>query len=197
MQDILDTIDWKKILIKKYKSLGFNESQLALLLVRSQLSGIIGNDTLGQMMTLNVSDIDEMMHDLIQKEYLQLNDDGSIDFTPLIKKLHSIFLQDINTNNLVDLGSNQKKEIHKNIFNIIENEFTRPLTNSEIDITRDWIDKYTYDEIIEAIRSSLTSGNKSLRYISRVLADKHTKNIGGTAKNRANAEILSYNWLTD
>ena len=67
-----------------------------------------------------------------------------------------------------------------NIYNIIQEEFGRPISPIELEIVDSWKD-FSFDLIKLAIKEAVSSNNRAIKYIDRILYNWKTKGIKSVA----------------
>ena len=105
-----------------------------------------------------------------------------------------------------------KKEIkkqEKNIFELFEKEFARPLTPMEFEFINAWINSGMNEELIkEALKEATYNGVSNLRYIDKIIYEwtkKGYKTVEDVINNRYKKEekdnsdsyFFEYNWLDE
>ncbi|KHD84518.1 DnaD domain-containing protein [Heyndrickxia ginsengihumi] len=213
-----------QLLLKKYKQLGLNETELVLLLqVYSFLEDGIYFPTpkdLADRMVISENQCVMMLRRLIQQQFLAI-EEGSKDETILFERysIKPLFLK------LIDEFIYDKKqdELEKNLleetdlYTIFEQEFGRPLSPLECETLAMWIDQdqQTPEIIRAALREAVISGKLSFRYIDRILFDwkknnirtveaareygkkfhQQRKQVSGNGNGKSPNAVPFYNWL--
>ena len=112
------------------------------------------------------------------------------------------------------LRETKKKEknqkLKEDIFSTFETEFRRPLTGTEFEIIKAWIEKMYNEEIIlEALKEAVYNGATNIRYIDTILYEwnkkglKTKEDVENYFKNRyenkklEETNVFDYNWLDD
>ena len=112
------------------------------------------------------------------------------------------------------LRETKKKEKHQklkeDIFSTFELEFRRPLTGTEFEIIKAWLEKmYSEDLILEALKEAVYNGATNIRYIDTILYEwnkkglKTKEDVENYFKNRyenkklEETNVFDYNWLDD
>lgn len=166
------------VLLNYYKQMNLNEEELVLLLhVISFLDK--GNqfptpNELSSKMTISVTVCTEILHKLIQKGFIDIQDGFSesgiryekYTIEPLWEKLAQVFLMS---------KKQQKKEEQQkdgtDLYTVFEQEFGRPLSPFECESLAMWLDDDRHEPIIikAALREAVISGKLNFRYIDRIL----------------------------
>ena len=101
------------------------------------------------------------------------------------------------------------KNQEKNIFELFENEFARPLTPMEYELINAWIESGINEDLIkEALKEATYNGVNNFRYIDKILYEwgkKGYKTIDDVNKNKMKKEekneksvsFFEYNWLDE
>lgn len=101
------------------------------------------------------------------------------------------------------------KSQEKNIFELFESEFARPLTPMEFELINAWIESGINEDLIkEALKEATYNGVNNFRYIDKILYEwgkKGYKNIDDVNKNKMKKEerndkkvsFFEYNWLDE
>lgn len=210
MERIMDTIDWRTILVDSYKKLGLNENELSIILVTNSLiqKGVdfITPDIIALKMTLDFDEIDSCFTNLLKKEILTLEgkDKLKISIEPLKKKLIDIFYEELKKE--TSTISNKEQD---DIFVLFETEFGRALSQFEVNTIKDWFEQGNNASTIkEALNVATLAKVKTIRYIDKVLlewkrreelakngvsplSEKWRKNLEETM------EIAKINWMDD
>jgi len=112
------------------------------------------------------------------------------------------------------LRETRKKEknnkLKEDIFSTFEAEFRRPLTGTEFEIIKAWLEKmYNEDLILEALKEAVYNGATNIRYIDTILYEwnkkglKTKEDVENYFKNRYDnkkleeTSVFDYNWLDD
>lgn len=113
-----------------------------------------------------------------------------------------------------DLKDNLKKEnkakLKEDIFTTFESEFRRPLTGTEFEVIKAWLEKmYNEDFILRALEDAVYNGTTNIRYIDTILYEwnkkglKTREDVDNYFKNKREAKkieetnVFDYNWLED
>jgi len=164
-------------LLTSFKSLGLNETELAILM---QLHRFLDKNIyfptpnqLAKYLTITEEECANILRKLIQKGLLsinqinneqnQLNEVYSLE--PLWEKLYS--------------KQEKEKTIDGTIFILFEQEFGRPLSPFEIETINVWLDEDQLEpSLIKAgLRESVLMGKLNFKYIDRILRDWKQKGV--------------------
>lgn len=177
---LLNQINIPINLIKKYKSIGLNEEELAVIL---QVYRFIyeGNtfptpNEIAEHLTIEVEKCIDTLKNLMQKNVLTIEESNkdynklseSYSLNPLWEKLYT------------EINKEEKPvEEDTSIFILFEQEFGRPLSPFEIETITVWLDEDVIKpSLIKAgLRESVLMGKLNFRYIDRILREWQRKGI--------------------
>lgn len=104
----------------------------------------------------------------------------------------------------------KKGKIKEDIFTKFESEFRRPLTGTEFEIIKAWIEKmYNEELILKALEEAVYNGATNIRYIDTILYEWSKKgyqtreDVENSFKNKyenkklEETNVFDYNWLDD
>lgn len=174
------------LLMQYFKQLGLSHDELILIL---QLKSLMDkgeefpdSQIIAERLHLNQEEVFRLIHQLIHKKVLQIKikktsegkteDVYSLDF--LWEKLSLLDTQSAETEE--DKNNEQSQ---KHLYQLFEEEFSRPLSPIEIQTIGMWQEKDGYSlSLIEfALREAVLSQVYSLKYIDRILLTWEKKNI--------------------
>ncbi len=131
----------------------------------------------------------------------------------IIKNDDDKIIEEINLEEIYKLAStNINKELlvkeEKNIFELFESEFGRPLTPMEFEFINAWINSGMNQDLIkEALKEATYNGVSNLRYIDKIIYEWTKKNYktvedvkNGKLKKdekKENNSFFEYNWLDE
>ncbi|MBQ9037085.1 MAG: DnaD domain protein [Erysipelotrichaceae bacterium] len=147
-------------IMENLKNLKLSGNQLMILLMidyDNEFRIPITIETLSQQTNLKTEQIDKIVMDLCQKEYLQIvsrNRKIVYDISGIFEEKPKIGLPD-------------------DLFATFENEFGRPLSQPETVMLAEWINKYNKKEVIKALREALKLNKLSFNYIDRILVNSN------------------------
>lgn len=147
-------------IMENLKNLKLTGNQLMILLMidyDNEFRIPITIETLSQQTNLKTEQIDKIVMDLCQKEYLQIvsrNRKIVYDISGIFEDKPMIGLPD-------------------DLFATFENEFGRPLSQPETVMLAEWINKYNKKEVIKALREALKLNKLSFNYIDRILVNSN------------------------
>ena len=175
MDTMIEAIDFKYLLLEHYKSLGFDEIHLAILLMMNHLiiqkNHFITAEQLSMKMQMSQDDIDKKLVELLQRrviEYISIDQRTETSIEPLKKLLFKQFQQRLVQQNY------QPEEGDIHIFQWIEKAFGRTLSPLEIASIRDWL-SFGYDSTLiqNTVKEAIQKNKFSIRTIDKML-QKHT-----------------------
>lgn len=175
MDNISEALDFKYLLLEHYKSLGFDEMHLSILLMMNHLlvqkNHFITAEQLSMKMHLSQEEIDKKLVELVQRnviEYISVEQRMETSIEPLKKLLFKQFQQRLVQQNY------QPEEGDIHIFQWIEKSFGRTLSPLEIASIRDWL-AFGYDTslIQSTVKEAIQKNKFSIRTIDKML-QKHT-----------------------
>lgn len=159
MDELLDCIDFKKLLILKAKSLKINDFECYLLLIIMTLQEIglkpITPSQMSQFCSLPLEKIDDLLLQLVDKHFIERKR-GSLDLKPLYLLLLN---QPVN---------NEEKS--KDLVSVFENAFGRSFSHAELECINNF-KRLGYDDemIFEALNEAVKAGVMNFRYIEKIL----------------------------
>ena len=200
-------MDWKTIIVDSYKDLGLDEIDLAIVLIidryKSEGQALVSPDLIALKHTASSEVIDSHLSNLMSKGYVTINDTKAgleTSLKPLIDKL---------VLNVIVASEKESARCNDEIYTLLEQSLSRPLTQFEINVVRSWFDNgEKVEKIKEAIELASFTNKKNINYINSVLLEwkrrndiaesgdsvitnKWRKNISETI------EIANLNWLED
>ena len=172
---VTEAIDFRFVLIDKYKKLKLTEEELAMIFVIDFLidqgNPFITPDLLSLKMTLDIASIDQLLTGLLKKGYIEYVSVGKKTVTSLEPLKKALFREFQLTMSFEDLESKKIKENSlQNIYAKFEELLNRPLSKVEFGKIDEWLTSgYTEETIIEALKEAISRGKKSLRSVDKVL----------------------------
>ncbi|AIG65550.1 DnaD domain-containing protein [Weissella tructae] len=187
--------------VEHYRELGMTNDEFLLMVhlltQMTRFDGDVQLQMVANQLGWSVEGVSRGIEQLREKEYLtdHAKRDGNgkvatqLDFSPLYMKILAFdvdALPIISTSaRVVTQGENALEQLDKesnlsraDIFNMVEQEFGRPLSPMEINTIKNWfdIDHFRADFIQVAIQEAVLNGALSLRYIETILASWQKKN---------------------
>lgn len=206
---ILELLKGKSIVIpnvifKNYKKLGISIEEFFVLCYLININGkiIYNPKALGVDLGLEELSVLEAISNLEEKKMLQVlvekNDAGIME--------ECINLDLFYNKLLILLVNGEETNEDPSIFEAFEVEFGRPLSPTECEYIKAWIEDGFSEEILkEALKEAVYSGVPKLRYIDSIIYEwrkKGYKTVEDVRKNKQvkkeeKKEIFEYNWLDD
>lgn len=176
----------RRELLDHYAELGIDEQDLVILIKLIYASETSNKqpsiELLQQGSNMQPREITGVIQHLIQRELLELNvskdEEGKfteyMNLDPFYEKLSQL-LKKQNLNN----QEQDSKEQFKQLFQLMEQSFGRPLSPYEIETLNQWIDVDQHDlSVIQAALDEALSQNKlSFKYIDRILLNWKKNNV--------------------
>ena len=148
----------------------------------------------------------EAFNNLISKKIINLESDKDL----VGKRYDKVSMNNFYQKLALDHQKENKAKLEENIFTKFENEFRRPLTGTEFEIIKAWLEKmYSEELILKALEEAVYNGATSIRYIDTILYEWHKKgfktkeDVDNYLKNRYENKkleesfIMDYNWLDE
>lgn len=202
-------LDWKSLLIKKYKNYDLNEEDCMVLFVTDAILSIlpdtlITKDVLSPYM-VNQEEIDSSLSSLMSKNIISIQTNGNSFHTSIDgfkQRLFNDAIKDLNLH-----SQNHKNQASSDsIYQEAEQIANRTLTPIERDRITSWL-KDGADEkmIIEALKKTITkSGNISIKNADKLILEmersESRKTLGtstineNTKRNEELSDILNMDW---
>lgn len=194
--DFIDGLDFRYILLDKYKQMKITEEELVVILMIDHLinqgNPFVTPDLLALKMNYSQEEIDRILASLMQKDIFKyLNENGKIttSLEPLYKRLSNQFKKDLVVSNMEE--TEDKKDLLKKLYEIFQAAFGRNLTPLEIQRIHEWVQvEYTEEDIIDALEEATKGKFFSIKAVDRILLRKtkqrDLKKEGYTAATDAN-----------
>lgn len=195
---------------RKYKDLNITlEEFIFLMYLRSKGNLILFDPSLiAEQLGYTSIEVLELISSLNEKKLLVIttlkNDKGIVeerlDLTVFYEKLASLILDSAELK--------EEKKLDNNVFSIIEKEFGRTLSPSEIEFIKAWATNFNSDLIIDAVKEAVLNGVSSVRYIDKILYewDKKGLKTSEDVKHFLNkkkselkepVEVFDYDWFEE
>ena len=201
VESLKNTYTVPSILIKEYKKLKLDEKELVILIYLLNQKDIEFNPLkISNELNINMNDLLTIINELTKKDLLKI--DHIVD-----KNIHK---ETINLSSLYNklafnmIGEKQEKD--NSIYDKFEKEFGRTLSPMEYEIIGAWLNNYSEDIVIEALKEAIYNNVNNLRYIDKILSEwnkKGIKNIDDIEEDRKNfkkkdkKELIDYDWLNE
>jgi len=178
MNTMVEAVDIRYVLLEQYKALGFNEKQVAVVLMLDHLikqkNQLITAEHLSLKMSLPTEEIDQILVHLLSKKLIEYRTEQGVTFTTL-EPLKQLLLQNFQQQIIRQTQDIQVPDIG-NIYQWIEKQFMRTLSPIEVSSIRDWLN-FGYSEVMiqEAVKQAITKHQYSIRIIDKILQKQTTK----------------------
>lgn len=209
-------LDWRSLLIKRYKNYGLDEKSLAVILCLSETlkegSCLISAEELEWMMTLSKTEIDATLASLIEKHFIVFENSEKKTVTSL-RPLFDKLLNDTKKDIIIEAQDLKKSEARvkgESIYGYFETLLGRPLTANEFDRICGWYQEGATTGMIKEAVERVKSKSKriSINAVDKVvLALEKSDDINregfssrsdewreGTAKT---IDYIKHKWLPD
>ena len=192
-----------KLLLKNYKKLNINESELIILVF------LINNSEYNPKEIASIMDIKlplllEMISQLESKGILKIE----------LKNINGINTEVCNLDNLYEKLSllvikKEEAKDNKSIYDVFETELGRTLSPIEYELVSDWLNDNTEEILKLALKEATYNGVSNFRYIDRIIhewkkkgiktRDDVIKNNEEFRKNKSEKkqELFDYDWLNE
>ena len=192
-----------KLLLKNYKKLNINESELVILifLINSYEYNpkVIADD-----MDIKLPVLLEMISELESKGILKIE----------LKNINGINTEVCNLDNLYEKLSllvikKEDTNVDKSIYDVFETELGRTLSPIEYELVSDWLNDNTEEILKLALKEATYNGVSNFRYIDRIIHEWNKKGIKTREdvirnneefkrkKMSTKQELFDYDWLND
>lgn len=163
MKLVYTDLDWKALLIKRYKNYGLNENSVSLLLCLDEIlkegPKLVTAEDFEWMMTIKKNEIDNILATLMTRKFIALETVGKKTFTtmrPLVEKILDDTQKDILIENDNE-KKNESKEQGQKIYSYFENMLGRSLSAIEFDRICTWFKEGATEgmikEAVERVKS--------------------------------------------
>ena len=175
-------ISFDKLMIDKYNQIGLNETDAIILI---KLNGLLNEGItkleskyLEPSMSITNNTISKRIVDLVKNGYISLslsNIDASEEFNldETYKRLSNILDSESEQNDVM-----KNANLTKEVVTLIEKEFSKTLTAIDLEIVNDWVynDKFTFDQIEEAVLTAKRNKKMNIKYVDVFLNQKPEQN---------------------
>lgn len=215
MMATIQELDYRYILIDRYKYLGLNENEVMIILSIDNIlkhdAILVTADTLALKMSLGEKEIDQLIVELIDKgfiEYATKNDQMVTSLEPTFKKIEAFYTASIEDRRKSEHSLNEEQK--ENIFTAFETAIGSSLTRLDIDKIMEWIQSGIDDKTILSALEECAMRNKkvTVRLVDKILLkrlihndrekegystidERHKNDIGKAI------DIASYHWTDD
>lgn len=170
-------IDLRYILIANYKKMGFNESELAVLLVIDQLlsegNSFIDAELLALRMSLKAEEIDKILTKLLKNKIIAYEVDKSKKVSVSLSPLEDLLIKTYKLSLALTSTEESKEEVATKVHNIyaeFEKYFQRSLSPIEYQKIYDWLELgYSEEMILTALKEVASSKRRSFNAVDKKL----------------------------
>ena len=173
------TIDFTQVLIQNYKAIGLNETNAMvvakLYYLKEENDNFLELEKLAKEVTISIDALGDMIIDLVNKGYIELELDNTgketFSIDGVIEKIALV----------LDKGSNdeilsERNELLSLIVNYVETTFKKTCSSSDLIIINAWLDSnYDYNDIKNAVLKSFQLGKYNLKYADAILANNNSR----------------------
>ncbi|MBQ9011321.1 MAG: DnaD domain protein [Bacilli bacterium] len=194
-------IVFPKLLLTNYKKLNITEKELILLIYLIN-DGEFNPETIATSLDLKLPEVLNLISSLSKKDVLKLERikinnvcEEVVSLDELYNKLAILIMEE----------DNQTKET--TLFDHFEKEFGRTLSPTEYQIIGAWIDEFSEEIILLALKEAVFNGVSNLRYIDKILyewqkkgiktKEDYNKNRKSSVKKETKKEVFDYDWLNE
>ena len=179
-----NTIDFTELILNNYYKLGIDETD-AVIMVKLQylLSNnitFISPKQLSEMLSISTQTTSRRLNSLIEKGYIKMEiinskngkQTESFNLDYLIEKILKNGFE-----NKENKTKTTNKTLESKLVSLFEEEFKKPLSVLDIQTITKWLneDKYTYEEIEDALFEALRIRKLNIKYVDGILLKKDDK----------------------
>ena len=198
------------LFFKEYKKLNINLEEFIFLMYLKDKGNTFTFDpkSMSEELGLDIKDILGFISSLTDKKLLLIdtfkNDKGTleekVDITLFYEKMASIISDEVIKDNAV--------LVDNSICTVIEKEFGRTLSPSELEFIKAWSSTFDSGVIVEAVKEAVLNGVSSIRYIDKILYEWDKKGIKTKEdvlhflskkdkELKEPVEVFDYDWFDD
>lgn len=191
-------IDLRYILIANYKKMGFNESELAVLLVIDQLlsegNSFIDAELLALRMSLKAEEIDKILTKLLKNKIIAYEVDKSKKVSVSLSPLENLLTKRYKLSLAITNANENEEEVASKVHNIyaeFEKYFQRSLSPIEYQKIYDWLELgYNEDMILAALKEVASSKRRSFNAVDKKLLNM----VARDDVDKEGYTTISHNW---
>ena len=191
--ELFRQINWKNLLIANYKSLNLSEEEVMILLVSDycleQGENLITPELLALKMSMDSKKLSTTLTALLNRNLIIYEEkDGKL--TTTLAGIKRLLVDEF----LKKEGQPNSDKSAKNLYSIYESEFGRPLTYTEIETIKSWLEMgFSESQIILALKEAVADKAKNMRYIDRILLNWKQQE----ERNKEGYTTISEDWRKD
>jgi len=192
-ESLFKQINWKNLLIANYKSLNLSEDEVMVLLVSDycleQGETLITPELLTLKMSMDGKKLSATLTALLNKNLIIYEEkDGKL--ATSLNGIKRLLIDEF----LKKEGQPDANRNVQNLYNIYESEFGRPLTYTEIETIKSWLETgFSESQIILALKEAVASKAKNMRYIDKILLNWKQQE----ERNKEGYTTISEDWRKD
>lgn len=192
-ESLFKQINWKNLLIANYKSLNLSEDEVMVLLVSDycleQGETLITPELLTLKMSMDGKKLSATLTALLNKNLIIYEEkDGKL--ATSLNGIKRLLIDEF----LKKEGQPDANKNVQNLYNIYESEFGRPLTYTEIETIKSWLETgFSESQIILALKEAVASKAKNMRYIDKILLNWKQQE----ERNKEGYTTISEDWRKD
>ncbi len=177
----INELDYRYILIDRYKSLGLSEIDVMILLsidnILKSKPMLVTADTLALKMTIDEKEIDRLIVSLMDRKFIEYEHKDQLLVTslaPTYRKLETLYADSITGRR--KLEQTLSEDDKQNIFEAFEKVMGTSLTRLDIDKIMEWIEDGIEDSmILESLNECATKNKKvTVRLVDKILLKRLT-----------------------
>lgn len=212
MEFSFSDIDWRSLLLKRYKGYGLSESDVMVVFIADQIEKVdptapITAETVAGYMTLSVDEVDQALERLLSRKFISYTVDNmqaKLSLEGLFNRLFSDLQKDIVLKR--DDGGRKMSEIHE----YLVKELNRPsLSPIELDKVAAMVSEGATLKLIKQAVSNIRSKGSNLTFsrlskeVLRLEKEDDISREGYTVRNdiirddRKLNETLAHDWVND
>ena len=214
-KQLISLLESKNIVVpllffKEYKKLNISLEEFMFLMYLKDKGNTFTFDpkSMSEELGLSIKDILKFISSLTDKKLLLIdtfkNDKGigeeKIDISLFYERMAAIISDEVIKNNEVSIDDS--------IFSVIEKEFGRTLSPSELEFIKAWTATFDSGVIVEAVKEAVLNGVSSIRYIDKILYEWDKKGIKTkedvkhflnkkSKELKEPVEVFDYDWFDD
>ncbi len=214
-KQLISLLESKNIVVpllffKEYKKLNISLEEFMFLMYLKDKGNTFTFDpkSMSEELGLSIKDILKFISSLTDKKLLLIdtfkNDKGigeeKIDISLFYERMAAIISDEVIKNNEVSIDDS--------IFSVIEKEFGRTLSPSELEFIKAWAATFDSGVIVEAVKEAVLNGVSSIRYIDKILYEWDKKGIKTkedvkhflnkkSKELKEPVEVFDYDWFDD
>lgn len=169
------TISFTEEMITNYKKLQLNETELIVLILLyrrlDEQNNILSISDLTSQMTLNEEQISNLVINLVQKGFININMENSVESFELDGAYEALAKA---LENEDDHSFKDRQDLLSQIVLYIETTYAKSCSPADLQIINSWLDLgYSYNQIKKAVLDSLKAKKLHLKYADAILANRN------------------------